>query len=109
MADSTPTTSIAPDLTSREKAADKEVDMTQVAANAEKKAPKPKKEPKNKPSQQPKAQKAKKEDEGTALIGITAKKEVDLADWYQQVILKGEMLEFSDIPGCYIYWVTIYD
>lgn len=30
-------------------------------------------------------------------------KEEDLSEWYQQVITKGEMLEFSDVPGCYIY------
>ena len=101
----TPTTSSTTDMTSRDKAADKEVDMTQVAAYAEKKekAPKPKKEPKQKQSQQPKAQQQKKKaDEGSALIGITTPKEEDLADWYQQVLLKGEMLEYSDIPGCYI-------
>jgi prolyl-tRNA synthetase len=103
MADSTPTTSTAPDLTSREKAASKEVDMTQVAANAEKKAPKPKKEPKQKPAQQPKQQQQKKKgDDSQALIGITTAKEDDLADWYQQVLQKGEMLEYSDIPGFYI-------
>lgn len=84
--------------------------MTQVAANAEKKekAPKPKKEPKQKQSQQPKAQQQKKKaDEGSALIGITTPKEEDLADWYQQVLLKGEMLEYSDIPGCYILNVRL--
>lgn len=107
--DTTPTTSNMSDqLTSREKAADKEVDMTQVAANAEKKekAQKPKKEPKQKPAQQPKAQQKKKADDSSALIGITTSKEEDLADWYQQVLLKGEMLEYSDIPGCYILNVS---
>ena len=67
----------------------------------------PKKEPKQKQSQQPKAQQQKKKaDEGSALIGITTQKEEDLADWYQQVLLKGEMLEYSDIPGCYILNVS---
>jgi len=102
----TPTLSTAdPELTDRTVAADKEVDMTQVAANAEKKekAAKPKKEKKDKPAQQPKAQQQKKKvDEGSALIGITTTKEEDLADWYQQVLLKGEFLEYSDIPGCFI-------
>ncbi|KAI7267927.1 prolyl-tRNA synthetase [Hortaea werneckii] len=37
------------------------------------------------------------------LIGITCKKSEDIAEWYQQVILKGEMLEFTDVPGCYVY------
>jgi prolyl-tRNA synthetase len=50
----------------------------------------------------PQAQK-KGKDTGDALIGITTKKEEDLADWYQQVLTKGSMLQYSDIPGCYIY------
>lgn len=107
----TPSLSTAdPELTDRSKAADKEVDMTQVAANAEEKkekATKPKKEKKDKPAQQPKAQQQKKKvDEGSALIGITTTKEEDLADWYQQVLLKGEFLEYSDIPGCFILNVS---
>jgi len=54
--------------------------------------------------------------EGAALIGIDVAKEDDLSEWYQQVILKGEMLEFTDVPGCYIYapasytiWESIQD
>lgn len=54
---------------------------------------------KSKPSQQAK----KKPQDEKELIGITATKEDDLAEWYQQVILKAEMLEFTDVPGCYIY------
>jgi len=45
----------------------------------------------------------KKKMEGAALIGIDVAKEEDLSEWYQQVILKSDMLEFSDVPGCYIY------
>lgn len=45
----------------------------------------------------------KKTMEGAALIGINVAKEDDLSEWYQQVILKSEMLSFSDVPGCYIY------
>ena len=37
------------------------------------------------------------------LIGITEPKSGDLSEWYQQVILKADMLAFTDIPGCYIY------
>lgn len=37
------------------------------------------------------------------LIGITEPKRGDLSEWYQQVILKAEMLAFTDIPGCYVY------
>lgn len=41
--------------------------------------------------------------EGAAQSGIDVAKEDDLAEWYQQVITKGEMLEYTDVPGCYIY------
>jgi len=60
-----------------------------------------------KPSQQPSKKKAVADD-STALIGITCAKTEDLSEWYQQVILKGEMLEFTDIPGCYIYQPASY-
>jgi len=86
------------DLADRSKAGDKEVDMTQVAANEQKKAKK------EKVKQAPKEKQAqvKKKVDDTALIGITSKKEEDLASWYQEILLKGEFLEYSDIPGCYI-------
>lgn len=40
--------------------------------------------------------------EGAALIGITVDKELDFPGWYQQVLTKGEMLEYYDVSGCYI-------
>lgn len=49
------------------------------------------------------AQAPKKKAGEPELIGITCKKSDDIAEWYQQVIVKGEMLEFYDVPGCYIY------
>jgi prolyl-tRNA synthetase len=45
----------------------------------------------------------KKKEEETDTKGITVTKAEDLSEWYQQVILKAEMLEFTDVPGCYIY------
>lgn len=86
------------DLADRSLAGDKEVDMTQVAANEQAKAKKEKikKEPKQKQPQ------VKKKLDDAALIGITVGKEVDLAAWYQEILLKGDFLEYSDIPGCYI-------
>lgn len=36
------------------------------------------------------------------LIGITSKKEENFSDWYQQVITKAELLDYSDISGCYV-------
>lgn len=35
-------------------------------------------------------------------LGIEAKKEEDLASWYTQVLLRAEMMDYSDISGCYI-------
>lgn len=40
--------------------------------------------------------------EGAALIGITVDKEQDFPGWYQQVLSKGEMIEYHDISGCYV-------
>ncbi|CAF0753988.1 unnamed protein product [Rotaria sordida] len=35
-------------------------------------------------------------------LGIEYKKEEDLADWYGQVVRKGELIENYDVSGCYI-------
>ncbi|CAF1537953.1 unnamed protein product [Adineta steineri] len=35
-------------------------------------------------------------------LGIEFKKEENLADWYGQVIRKGELIENYDVAGCYI-------
>ena len=40
--------------------------------------------------------------EGTAQVGITTTKEIDFSGWYQQVLTKGDMLDYYDISGCYI-------
>lgn len=45
---------------------------------------------------------AKKKIEGAALIGIDVAKEVDFPGWYQQVLTKGEFLDYYDVSGCYI-------
>ena len=34
--------------------------------------------------------------------GITAKKESDFSEWYTQILQKGEVIEYSDVSGCYI-------
>ncbi len=75
-----------------------------------KKADKERKDQKssNKSQQQSKQSSKSAKDAETALIGITVPKSEDLSEWYQQVILKGEMLEFTDIPGCYIYQPASY-
>ncbi|XP_060548467.1 bifunctional glutamate/proline--tRNA ligase isoform X2 [Pantherophis guttatus] len=35
-------------------------------------------------------------------LGLEAKKEENLAEWYSQVITKSEMIEYYDVSGCYI-------
>lgn len=40
--------------------------------------------------------------EGDVLIGLTAKKMDDFPEWYSQVIVKSEMIEYYDVSGCYI-------
>ena len=44
----------------------------------------------------------KKKEGNTALIGIDVAKEDDFSAWYQQVLTKGEMLDYYDVSGCYI-------
>lgn len=62
---------------------------------------KPKKEPKEPKPQKPQSQAAKKND-GPLLISITSAKEDNLAEWYSQVLTKGDMLAYYDVSGCYI-------
>ncbi|XP_038616889.1 bifunctional glutamate/proline--tRNA ligase [Tachyglossus aculeatus] len=35
-------------------------------------------------------------------LGLEAKKEENLAEWFSQVITKSEMIEYYDVSGCYI-------
>lgn len=48
----------------------------------------------------------KKKIEGAALVGIDVAKEVDFPGWYQQVLTKGEFLDYYDVSGCYILRVS---
>ncbi|CAH1261364.1 EPRS [Branchiostoma lanceolatum] len=41
-------------------------------------------------------------------LGLEAKKEENLSDWYSQVITKSEMIEYYDVSGCYILRPTSY-
>jgi len=36
-------------------------------------------------------------------LGITAKKEEDYGEWFSQVITKAELVEYTDVSGCYVY------
>ncbi|KAI1914491.1 ribose-phosphate pyrophosphokinase 1 [Ophidiomyces ophidiicola] len=44
----------------------------------------------------------KKKIEGAAQIGIDVAKEDDFAAWYQQILLKGDMLDYYDVSGCFV-------
>ena len=50
--------------------------------------------------------KVAKQDETTTKkqtrLGLEAKKEENLAEWYSQVITKAEMIEYYNVSGCYI-------
>ncbi|KAJ8980177.1 hypothetical protein NQ317_011422 [Molorchus minor] len=67
--------------------------------------------PKEKVAKQKSAAKEKKPTEANdagglkkqTRLGLEAKKEENLADWYSQVITKGEMIEYYDVSGCYIF------
>jgi len=50
-----------------------------------------------KPKEKPKVPEA-----GVTRLGLEAKKEENLPDWYAQVLTKAEMLEYYDVSGCYI-------
>ncbi|KAH3662076.1 hypothetical protein OGAPHI_006257 [Ogataea philodendri] len=36
------------------------------------------------------------------LIGVTVDRDLDFSGWYQQILTKGEMLDYYDVSGCYI-------
>ena len=57
------------------------------------------------------------QEKGETLLKLTAKKNLDeFSDWYQQALVKSEMLDYYDISGCYILrpwsyriWKTVQD
>jgi prolyl-tRNA synthetase len=57
-------------------------------------------------AKKPTSRPAKKKIEGAALIGIDVAKEEDFSGWYQQVLTKGDMLDYYDVSGCYILKVS---
>ncbi|KAI0226370.1 hypothetical protein L0F63_002743 [Massospora cicadina] len=48
------------------------------------------------------AREPKEEDAAVAKIGIEYKKGENFPMWYRQVLIKGEMIEYYDVSGCYI-------
>lgn len=58
-------------------------------------------------SKQSSAKAPKKKIDNALLIGIDVSKEDDFAGWYQQVLLKGDMLDYYDVSGCFVLKVYI--
>lgn len=69
------------------------VDFKEAPQAAAKAAPKA--APKKKEAESGKLEDAK-------LIGVTVDKNKDFPGWYQQILVKGEMLDYYDVSGCYI-------
>ena len=38
--------------------------------------------------------------------GITAKKEKDFSEWYQQLILKSDLADYTSVSGCIVFKPT---
>ncbi|OVF07406.1 putative proline--tRNA ligase [Clavispora lusitaniae] len=79
------------------------VEIIPVDFEAEAAAPTPAPAPKDnakKASLKKEKEAAKLED--AKLIGITVDKAKDFSSWYSQVVVKGEMLDYYDVSGCYI-------
>ena len=80
----------------------------QAPKESKPKESKPKEAPKDKKKPEPKkAPAADTKDDTSGVkkqtrLGLEAKKEENLPDWYSQVITKGELIEYYDVSGCYI-------
>lgn len=61
---------------------------------------KPKKAPKEKSQAQHSG--AKKEMKKETRLGISNKKDENFGDWYSEVVVEGEMIEYYDVSGCYV-------
>ncbi len=42
-------------------------------------------------------------------VGITVKKSENFSEWYQQVILKAELADYTKVSGCMVYRPTAYE
>lgn len=47
-------------------------------------------------------------DSDKILIGLTTTKEENFMDWFRQVIIKSDMIEYTDISGCYVLLPNCY-
>ncbi|KAI4378233.1 hypothetical protein MLD38_015742 [Melastoma candidum] len=57
---------------------------------------------KKKPNASANAGGKKKEVKKETGLGLSIKKDENFGDWYQEVVVNGEMIEYYDISGCYI-------
>ncbi|KAH9322229.1 hypothetical protein KI387_016868, partial [Taxus chinensis] len=62
---------------------------------------KPKRAPKEKTKVQKPLAKRKEVKKDTGL-GLSVKKDENFGDWYSEVVVQGEMIEYYDVSGCYI-------
>ncbi|CAB3246292.1 unnamed protein product [Arctia plantaginis] len=76
----------------------KDKEKKEKPKEAKKEVKKEKKEPSPKPAKEESSSGVKK----VTRLGLEASKEVDLSEWYTQVITKSEMIDYYDISGCYI-------
>jgi prolyl-tRNA synthetase len=67
-------------------------------------APAPAPAAKSKPAPKPKGEKKEKTNDGKKETGLdlTVTKDGDFPKWYTEVITKAELIDYSDISGCYI-------
>jgi len=49
-----------------------------------------------------KVSKKPKKIEGAEIKGIDVSRDTDFSAWYQQVLTKGNMIEYYDVPGCFV-------
>lgn len=97
---------IQPEQTSKnaEKKAKKQEELAKK--KAEKKATNTVKEAAKAGAKKPQGGKSSKKSSGPEMIGIDVMKEDDFPSWYQQVLTKGDMLDYYDVSGCYILKVS---
>ncbi|HLC99305.1 MAG TPA: proline--tRNA ligase, partial [Candidatus Nanoarchaeia archaeon] len=55
------------------------------------------------------AEKQQKKEQESREIGITAKKEDDYGEWFSQIIIKAELVDYTDVSGCYVYRPNSYE
>lgn len=80
----------------------KTVDLSSAAAPTPNSTPaKPQAKPQAAAPKKPAVQEV--QPDGAAMLGLTVQKTAaDFGDWYQQVVVKGDLLEYYDVSGCYI-------